>query len=293
MKHELFDGVCTALVTPFLDGKLDLDALSELIEIQIEAGISALCVAGTTGECATLSIREYCRLVSYAIEKIEGRVPVVVGVGTPSTAESCRRAEFARQAGADLLLAVTPYYNKGTADGIVRHYHAIAEAGDLPIIVYNVPSRTGVDLDVELYRRISAHPGIVAVKEAGGGYERLLALISSLGDRLCVYTGNDQAILPAIALGAKGVISVVSNILPRETVELTRAALDGRLAVARELQYRFLPLMNALFAETNPAPIKCALSLCGLISGELRLPLAPVSPALRERLAFLLGLPLL
>ena len=292
MKHELFEGVCTALVTPFLDGKLDLDALSELIEIQIEAGVSALCVAGTTGECATLSIREYCRLVSYAIEKTDRRLPVVVGVGTPSTAESCRRAEFARQAGADLLLAVTPYYNKGTADGIVRHYHAIAESGDLPIIVYNVPSRTGVDLDVDLYRRLSAHPGIVAVKEAGGGYERLLALISSLGDRLCVYTGNDQAILTAVGLGAKGVISVISNLLPRETVELTRAALDGRLAVARELQYRLLPLMNALFAETNPAPIKSALSLCGLISGELRLPLSPVSPALRERLAFLLGLPL-
>ena len=293
MKHELFSGVCTALVTPFFDGKLDLDALSELIELQIEGGVAALCVAGTTGECATLGEREFCRLVSHAVERVNGRIPVVVGVGTPSTDHSCRRASFAAAAGADFLLAVTPYYNKGTAEGIVRHYHAIAEAGDLPVIVYNVPSRTGVDLDVGMYRRIVAHPGIVAVKEAGGGFDRLLDLVSELGDRITVYTGNDQAILTAVALGAKGVISVLSNVLPRETVELTDAALSGRLAAAREVQYRLLPLVRALFAETNPAPVKCALELCGLISGELRLPLAPVSTELRERLAFLLGLPLL
>lgn len=293
MKHELFSGVCTALVTPFLDGKLDLDALSELIDLQIEGGVNAICVAGTTGECATLAEQEFCRLVSYTVERADGRIPVVVGVGTPSTEHSCRRADFAASAGADILLAVTPYYNKGTAEGIVRHYHAIAESGDLPVIVYNVPSRTGVDLDVKLYRRIAAHPNIVAVKEAGGGFDRLLDLISELGDRITVYTGNDQAILTALALGAKGVISVLSNVLPRETVELTHAALSGRLAAARELQYRLLPLIRALFAETNPAPVKCALELCGLISGELRLPLAPVGSELRERLAFLLGLPLL
>ena len=293
MKHELFSGVCTALVTPFCDGKLDLEATSELIEIQVESGVSALCVAGTTGECATLGEGEFCRLVSYTVEKVKGRLPVVVGVGTPSTEHSCRRASFASTEGADFLLAVTPYYNKGTSDGLVRHYHAIAEAGDLPVIVYNVPSRTGVDLDVSLYRRIAAHPGIVAVKEAGGGYERLIDLISELGDRLTVYTGNDQAILTAMALGAKGVISVLSNVLPRETVELTAAAESGRLEKAREMQYRLLPFIRALFAETNPAPVKCALELCGMISGELRLPLSPVSRELRERLAFLLGLPLI
>ncbi len=293
MKHELFSGVCTALVTPFLDGKLDLEAMRELIELQVESGVSALCVAGTTGECATLGEREFCRLVSYTLEKVDGRLPVVVGVGTPSTEQSCRRASFASAAGADLLLAVTPYYNKGTPEGLVRHYHAIAEAGDIPVIVYNVPSRTGVDLDVSLYRRIAAHPGIAAVKEAGGGFERLLELIGELGDRIAVYTGNDQAILTAIALGAKGVISVLSNLLPRETVELTQAALDGKMIAAREAQYRLLPLIRALFSETNPAPVKCALELCGLLSGELRLPLSPVSTELRERLAFLLGLPLI
>lgn len=292
MKHELFSGVCTALVTPFLEGRLDLEALCELLEIQVESGVSAICVAGTTGECATLGEREFCRLVSYTVEKVNGRLPVVVGVGTPSTEHSCRRASFASAEGADFLLAVTPYYNKGTSEGLVRHYHAIAEAGELPVIVYNVPSRTGVDLDVPLYRRIAAHPGIVAVKEAGGGFERLLELISELGDQITVYTGNDQAILTAVALGAKGAISVLSNVLPRETVELTRAALDGRMADAREMQYRLLPLVRALFAETNPAPVKCALELCGLLSGELRLPLAPVSTELRERIAFLLGLPL-
>lgn len=291
MKHEIFSGVCTALVTPFRDGAPDLVALAELTRDQIEAGVSAVCVAGTTGEAATLSELEFCRAVETVLGAVAGRIPVVVGVGTPSTETSCRRSRFARSAGADALLAVTPYYNKGTDDGLVRHFHAIAEAGQLPVIVYNVPSRTGRDLTAALYRRIASHPLILAVKEAGGGYERLYPLIAELGDRLTVYTGNDGGILPAIAMGCRGVISVLSNILPRETVELTDALLAGRLSEGRALQYRLLPLIEALFAETNPAPIKCALELTGAINGELRLPLTPVSPALREQIAYLLGLP--
>lgn len=293
MKHEIFSGVCTALVTPFRGGAPDLEALSFLIETQINAGVAAVCVCGTTGEAATLAEHEWCRVVETATEAVAGRLPVVVGVGTPSTETSCRRSRFAHAAGADALLAVTPYYNRGTEEGLVRHFHAIAEAGEIPTIVYNVPSRTGRDLTVPLYRRIAAHPGITAVKEAGGGYERLYPLIAELGDQLTVYTGNDSAILPAVALGCRGVISVLSNILPRETVELTAAALAGSMEEARRLQYRWMPLIDALFAETNPAPVKCALELAGMASGELRLPLAPVSPELRERLAFLLGLPML
>ncbi len=293
MKHEIFSGVCTALVTPFRDGAPDHETLALLIEMQIDAGVAAICVCGTTGEAATLAEHEWCRVVETATETARGRLPVVVGVGTPSTETSCRRSRFARAAGADALLAVTPYYNRGTDEGLVRHFHSIAEAGELPVIVYNVPSRTGRDLTVPLYRRLAAHPHITAVKEAGGGYERLYPLIAELGDHLTVYTGNDSAILPAVALGCRGVISVLSNILPREAVELAAAALGGRMEEARRLQYRWMPLIDALFAETNPAPVKCALALAGMASEELRLPLSPVSPALRERIAFLLGLPIL
>ena len=293
MKQEIFSGVCTALVTPFRSGAIDTQTLAFLIETQIEAGVSAVCVCGTTGEAATLGEHEWCRVVETAAQTLGGRLPLVVGVGTPSTETSCRRSRFARAAGANALLAVTPYYNRGTEEGLVRHFHGIAEAGELPVIVYNVPGRTGRDLTVGLYRRIAAHPGIAAVKEAGGGYERLYPLLAELGERLTVYTGNDSAILPAIAMGCRGVISVLSNILPRETVELTEAVLSGRLAEARRLQYKWMPLIDALFAETNPAPVKCALALAGMADEELRLPLAPVSSSLRERIAFLLGLPIL
>ncbi len=288
MKHEIFSGVCTALATPFCEGKLDLASLAAITERQVDAGVSAVCVAGTTGEAATLSEIEWQSALKTVTEAVSGRIPVVVGVGTPSTEVSCRRASFARASGADALLVVTPYYNKGTSDGLVRHFHEIATAGDLPVIAYNVPSRTGRDLTLSLYRRLAEHPLILGVKEAGGGFERLYPLIASLGERLSIYTGNDSAILPAIAMGCRGVVSVLSNLLPRETVALTDAILAGRLTEAQELQYRLLPLIDALFAETNPAPLKCAMELLGHCTGELRLPLAPVSAELRAQLAGLL-----
>lgn len=289
MKQEPFTGVCTALVTPFADGVPDEETLSDLIEWQVEQGVSAICVCGTTGEAATLTDSEWHRVVSRAASVLDGRLPLIVGVGTNSTASTCRRARYAAHAGADALLVVTPFYNKGTEDGIVEHFHRTADATACPLIVYNVPSRTGVDLTVPLYRRIAAHPGIVAVKEAGGGYERLLAFAAELGDRLTLYAGNDDAILTATALGARGVISVLSNLLPRETAEFCQICLSGDPAEARRLQLLYLPLIRALFAETNPAPVKCAMELCGLCRGEVRLPLAPVRRELRERLAFLLG----
>ena len=289
MNQELFNGVCTALVTPFSDGKLDLPALKRLIERQIEGGVDALCVAGTTGECATLAEGEFCDLVSFTVKCVSGRLPVVVGVGSPSTALSCRRAEIAASLGANALLAVTPYYNRGTEDGIVLHFHRIADAAALPVIVYNVPSRTGVDLSTSLYLRIAEHTGIAGIKEAGAGYDRLIDLIGALGGRIPVYTGNDSGILSAIALGGRGVISVVSNLLPRETASLARMALSADMEGARALQYRLMPLIRALFAETSPAPIKCSLGLLGLCGEELRLPLTPVSPALRDRLVAILS----
>ena len=289
MTEPLFRGVCTALVTPFANGELDAEALAFLIDLQLGAGVAALCVAGTTGEAPTLSEYEWEKLLALTLERVGKRIPVIVGVGSNFTDHAVSFTTRAKEAGADAVLAVTPYYNKGTEDGIVAHYHRIADCG-LPVIVYNVPGRTGVDLSVGLYRRIAAHPGIVAVKEAGDGYDRLLDLIAALGDRLTVYSGNDAAILPALAVGAQGMISVLSNLIPRETCELWRAAGQGETDEARRLFYLYLPLIRALFAEPNPAPVKCAMEICGLCRGEIRLPLSAVRPALAERLAFLLGM---
>ncbi len=284
MKHEIFSGVCTALVTPMRAGGLDLAALEKLTDEQISSGVSALCVAGTTGEAATLTEREWQSVLSCVVSASSGRVPVIAGVGTPSCETSCRRARMARELGANAILAVTPYYNKGTEQGIVEHFHRLAASGELPVIVYNVPTRTGRDLTPSLYLRIAEHPLIVGIKEAGGGFERLYPLLMGSLSRLALYTGNDAGILPAMAMGARGVISVVSNVLPRETVSLTEALLSGELARARELQLRMMPLIDLLFAETSPAPVKCALALLGKAEEEMRLPLAPVEEPLRRRI---------
>ena len=289
MRKPVFRGVCTALVTPFSDGVPDYETFRFLVDLQRSAGIDALCVAGTTGEAATLSDVEWERLLAVAGEGVDGKIPVIVGVGANSTARAVTLAKRAVTGGADAVLAVTPYYNKGTADGIVAHYHAIADVG-LPVIVYNVPGRTGVDLSTGMYRRIAAHPLIAGVKEAGEGYDRLLDFCSAFGGTLPLYTGCDAAILPAVAVGAAGVVSVVSNLIPRETRELYLAAAKGDLAEARRLTALRLPLIRALFAETNPAPIKRAMEIAGLCRGELRLPLAPVGPELSRRLSRLLGM---
>ena len=289
MEKPIFTGVCTALITPFSDGRPDYGTFRFLIDLQRNAGIDAICVAGTTGEAATLSDGEWERLLAVAVEGGDGKIPVIAGVGSNSTARAVALASRAATIGADAVLAVAPYYNRGTNDGIVKHYHTIADAG-LPVIVYNVPGRTGVDLSVDLYRRISVHPGIAGVKEAGEGYDRLLDYFSAFGDRLPLYTGCDAAILPAVALGASGVVSVISNLIPLETRELYLAAARGDIASARRMTALRLPLIRALFAETNPAPIKRAMELAGLCTGELRLPLAPVGRELSDRLAGLLGM---
>ena len=289
MREPIFRGVCTALVTPFSDGELDLDAYRFLLDLQIGAGVDAVCAAGTTGEAATLSEAEWERLLAATVEGVGGKIPVIIGVGSNSTARAVALAQRAKAVGAEAVLAVAPYYNRGTDDGIVAHYHAIADVG-LPVLVYNVPGRTGVDLSVRMYRRIFAHPGVVGVKEAGEGYDRLLDFRSAFGEGFSLYTGCDAAILPAVAIGATGVISVLSNLIPRETRELYLAAARGDFLEARRLSLLWLPLIRALFAETNPAPIKRAMEICGLCRGELRLPLSPVGRDLSDRLAFLLGM---
>ena len=290
ISSTLFRGVCTALATPFRDGGIDWDALAEMIEEQIAGGVSAICVCGTTGEAATLSDGERLQLVARAAELIDGRVDYVVGVGSPSTSRSVSYARFAAANGADALLVVTPYYNKGTHEGITRHFQTVADSTELPVILYNVPSRTGVDLTVDHIREISAHPNIRALKEAGDSVEKLADFMAELGDRMYLYAGNDAALIPTLSLGGAGVISVLSNILPRETQEIWRLWTSGHTGEAAKLSLRFLPLVRLLFAETNPAPLKCAMELMGISRGDLRLPLSPVSDALRERIRAQLGL---
>lgn len=289
-KSALFRGVCTALATPFRDGGIDWDALAELIELQIAGGVAAICICGTTGEAATLSDGERLQLVARAGEMIGGRCDYVVGVGSPSTARSVSYARFAAANGADALLVVTPYYNKGTHDGITRHFHTVADSTDLPVILYNVPSRTGVDLTVAHLTEIAAHPNIRGLKEAGDSLAKLPDFMAALGGKMQLYAGNDAAILPTLALGGSGVVSVLSNLLPAEVTDICQLFFDGKTEEARRLSLALLPLTHLLFRETNPAPLKCALELLGLARGEIRLPLSEVSPVLREELREALGL---
>ncbi len=272
-KKIIFKGAATALITPFLNGEIDYKTLSTLIDYQIAGGIDALVIGGTTAEVATLSDTERYKLYSFAKEKTAGRTKLIFGTGTNDTKVAIAHTKFAESLGCDGVLLVTPYYNKGTEGGIEKHYLKLAESADLPIIVYNVPSRTGVNLGTNLLDRLSNHPNIVGIKEASDSTDRLVAL-AAFGDRLQLYAGNDSQIYPTLALGGLGVISVMSNLLPKTTVELCKAFFDGRGDDALRLQLELLPFIKSLFIETNPSPIKFAMSYCGLCSYEVRLPLS-------------------
>lgn len=280
-KRILFRGLCTALATPFRDGRIDWDTLADLINYQIDQRVDALLVCGTTGEAATLSPKERKELVLRAGELIDGRVPYLVGVGTNSTDTTLAWACHAAACGADGLLVVSPYYNKGTEEGVVQHHLRIAEKVSLPQLIYHVPSRTGVRLSMSQLAEIAAHPSVVGIKEADPDLDRMADEIGTLGDRLSVYSGNDSLTIPCLSIGGLGLISVISNILPYEMGEIIRLFWAGRAEESRALFYRLLPLMRLLFARTNPAPLKCAMSLCGFGTGELRLPLAPVPTYIR------------
>ena len=275
-KKIIFRGVATALITPFSDGKIDYSALERLIEAQIEAGIPALVVGGTTGEAASLSDTERYELYSFAKSAIANRAKLIFGTGTNDTRAAIKHTRFAEELGCDGALIVTPYYNKGTETGLIRHYIAIADSVSLPIIVYNVPSRTGVNLSFSQLKEISERKNIVAIKEACDSQDRLIDL-SILSDKLALYTGSDSGIYSCLALGGLGVISVVSNFCPRMTKKISDSYFEGDFNSALEAQKSLLPFIKALFAETNPAPIKYALSKIGLCENELRLPLAPIS----------------
>lgn len=275
-KQIIFEGVGTALITPMKNGKIDYDALATLIDKQIEAKVSALIIGGTTGEAATLSDIERYTLFEFATEKSAGRVKLIFGTGTNDTRAAIRHTKRAEEIGCDGALVVTPYYNKGTFSGVVRHYEEISASTSLPIILYNVPSRTGVNLTIEQLKKLSEYENIVAIKEAGDSMDRYVSL-STLTDGLGIYAGNDSQIYSNLALGGIGVISVLSNVAPKLAVEIYESYAKGVAKKSLWLQGMALPLINSLFAETNPSPIKYAMSKIGLCENQMRLPLAPVT----------------
>lgn len=275
MKKILFSGCATALITPFKGGKIDYQSLELLIERQIALGVGGLVIGGTTGEAATLSDRERYTLFEFAAERVRKRVPLIFGTGTNDTRVAIAHTVAAQRIGCDGALVVTPYYNKGTEEGVYRHYMKIAESSELPIILYNVPSRTGVNLGIGLLKRLAESDKIVGIKEASDSADRLSAL-AAFGDKLPLYAGNDSQLYTVLSLGGKGVISVVSNLYPEKMTAIYKALCDGDFEESRKGQFELLPLISALFTETNPAPVKYAASLLGICENEVRLPLSEV-----------------
>ncbi len=273
MKKLIFEGAATALVTPFNEKGVDFDAIRRLVDFQAEAGIPALVICGTTGEAPTLEDKEHLDAIEYAKICAKDRLKIIAGTGSNNTDHAVMMNKEAQRRGADGLLWVSPYYNKTTQRGLLHHYEALAASTDLPAILYNVPSRTGVDIKPETVEELSKIENIVAIKEATGNVARTVEIISRCGDNLAVYSGNDDVIVPMMSVGAKGVISVLSNVMPRETQDMCRLCLKGEYEKAGNLQVKYYPLIKALFSEVNPIPVKTALCLMGKDSGILRLPL--------------------
>ena len=273
----MFKGSMVAIVTPFKDNNFDEDSFSELIEFQISNGTDAIIPCGTTGESATLSFEEHERIIEFCVEKVNKRIPVIAGTGSNCTKEAIKLTKYAKKAGADGALLITPYYNKPSQNGIYQHYKKIAEEVDIPLILYNVPSRTGVNMLPELVARLSEIPNIVGIKEASGSIDQVSDIISMSKEDFSVISGDDSIFFPILALGGKGVISVSANIVPDKVAELYDSFISGDIDKARELHYKLKPLHKALFIETNPIPVKTALYLMGKISLEFRLPLLELS----------------
>ena len=286
----IFTGCATALVTPFLpDGSLDADALKALIQLQLDAGIDALVLLGTTGEPCTLSMAERERVIRLGLEAVHGRIPVLVGTGSNDTRRAIEYAAQARKLGAQGQLSVTPYYNKTTQAGLIRHYSAILDSCDLPMILYNVPSRTGMSIQPDTLAQLAVHPHVAGLKEASGNMALAADYLACTHGALPLYSGNDDLIVPLMALGASGAISVCSNILPLQTRRITCACQSGCFDEAAELQQELLPLIRALFAQVNPIPVKAALAMLGRIHDVVRLPLVPLEEPERGRLQRLLA----
>ncbi len=284
MKRAIFEGVCTALITPFSEGKINYRKLEELIDWQVASGIGAIVIGGTTGESATLSQSEQMRLIGHAVQYTQKRCKIIAGTGSNNAEHALELSEFANSVGADGLLVVTPYYNKSNEQGLISYYTEIADRVTIPLILYNVPSRTGVDLSEHIYYTLSQHPNIGGVKEASGNLGKIARIIAQCGDQLPVWSGNDEQTIPIMALGGKGVISVLSNIAPRKTLEMVAAFQDGKTQEAGDLQCKLMEMIDALFCEVNPIPVKTAMNLMGLEVGPTRAPLASMEPEHEARL---------
>ena len=276
MKNTVFKGVATALITPLTKDGIDYEAFGRLIDWQIDEGINALVICGTTGEASTLTDEEHRAAISFAVKRAAGRVPIIAGTGSNDTAYALELTHHACEAGADAILVATPYYNKATQKGLIKMYTAIADASTVPVILYNVPSRTGVNIEPTTYQALAEHPNIVAIKEANGNISKIVETMALVHDKLDLYSGNDDQIVPLMSLGGIGVISVISNLLPRETVELCNRYFAGDIQGAAELQYKYHYLIDALFSEVNPIPVKAAMAAMGFGENYLRLPLTPM-----------------
>lgn len=288
MKHVFFHGACTALVTPFLNGKVNYPMLEQLLRRQLDAGIEAVVICGTTGESPTLSDTEKLLMFRKAKEYVGEHCKIIAGTGSNSTEHAIQLSKAAEDVGADALLVVSPYYNKATSDGLIAHYSAIAGSVHIPVIAYNVPSRTGVDIPVSVYQAISLIPNMAGVKEASTDISKIAKIRAACPD-FPVWSGNDDQAVAVMALGGQGVISVLSNVAPVETQAMAKAALDGDFDTASSLQLELLPLIQLLFCEVNPIPVKAAMKLIGYDCGDCRLPLTPLSYANGEQLKKLLS----
>ncbi len=281
MKNTVFTGAATAIVTPLNEDGIDFEQFGRLIDWQIEEGIDAIVAVGTTGEGSTLTDEEHKEAIKFAVERVAGRVPVIAGTGSNDVAYALDLTKYACEVGADAVLLVTPYYNKATQGGLVAMFTAIADVATKPCILYNVPSRTGCNLLPATVAKLADHPNIVGIKEACGNISQIAELCALVGDKIAVYSGNDDQIVPMMSLGAVGVISVLSNIMPRATVDICKRFSAGDVLGARKLQLDLLPLINALFSEVNPIPVKAAVSAMGYCDDYLRLPLTPMEDAHR------------
>ncbi len=282
MKKEIFTGACTALVTPMNENGVDYEAFGRLIDWQIEEGIDALLIAGTSGESSTLDDDEHKQVLEFAVKRINHRVPAIAGTGSNDTAYACQLTKHACEIGYDACLVVTPYYNKATQNGLIAMFKKIADASTKPIILYNVPSRTGINIEPSTFAALKDYPNIEAIKEASGNIGKVVDTFALVGDDLTVYSGNDDQIVPLLSMGGKGVISVLSNCCPKETSQMVHDYLNGDVQKAAQAQLKYLPLIHALFSEVNPIPAKCAMAKMGYGENFVRLPLTPMEEAHQE-----------
>ena len=282
--NPIFMGAATALITPLTAAGVDYERFGKLIDWQIAEGIDALVIAGTTGEGLTLTDEEHRAVLKYAVERTAGRVPVIAGTGSNETDYAISLTRYACEIGADAMLVVTPYYNKATQKGLVRMYTAIADASTKPLILYNVPSRTGVNIEPATYAALADHPMIAAIKEANGNISKIVETAALVGDKLDIYSGNDDQVAPILAVGGKGVISVLSNVMPKATSEMCHRWFRGDIEGSLKMQLDYLPLINALFCEVNPIPVKAAMAAMGWCENYLRLPLTEMEPEHAEKL---------